>query len=293
MPGIYRASDRASETGQRSYMRWSLMRLASIVVAAITGTVSASSKDNRNAFLLFGILAVIAFISALVVEILLLTFRPEEAWYHGRAVAESVKTLTWSYVMQADPFGPNQSNLDADRLFLQRIREVLGGIPAGTRVEASAGAEITSKMRALRRYSFDRRKQLYLAERVTGQLEWYARRAAWNEKRAKVWRAVLLALEASGGALAVCQVAQLLDLNAEALIASIVAAIGAWFGIKQFDNLSNAYALTATELSLVKADGLSVANSESWSEYVRRAEQAISREHTMWLARRVQPRLAE
>ncbi|MCV5359976.1 DUF4231 domain-containing protein, partial [Escherichia coli] len=37
-------------------------------------------------------------------SVYLFSVRPEKLWYGGRAVAESIKTITWRYVCRAEPF---------------------------------------------------------------------------------------------------------------------------------------------------------------------------------------------
>jgi hypothetical protein len=54
----------------------------------------------------------------------------------------------------------------------------------------------------------------------------------------------------------------------------------------KFKDLHQAYALTYQELIIIKARFGTIHDQSSLSQFVLEAEQAISREHTMWLARR-------
>ncbi|MEO1352240.1 MAG: DUF4231 domain-containing protein [Cyanobacteria bacterium J06635_15] len=44
------------------------------------------------------------FLVTLAILIGLRVKRPDDIWYNGRAVAESVKTRTWRWVMRAEPY---------------------------------------------------------------------------------------------------------------------------------------------------------------------------------------------
>ena len=56
---------------------------------------------------------------------------------------------------------------------------------------------------------------------------------------------------------------------------------------KNYNELSNAYSLAVSDISLIKKDPLEGQVSEDEvSEYVINSENAFSREHTQWLARK-------
>ena len=69
------------------------------------------------------------------------------------------------------------------------------------------------------------------------------------------------------------------------MLAAGIGAGAAWLALKQHTVLRSAYALTAAELEKQIAT-LTAAEDANWSESVADAEEAISREHTMWLASR-------
>ena len=60
-----------------------------------------------------------------------------------------------------------------------------------------------------------------------------------------------------------------------------------WLEAKNYNELSNAYSLAVSDISLIKKDPLEGQVSEDEvSEYVINSENAFSREHTQWLARK-------
>lgn len=78
----------------------------------------------------------------------------------------------------------------------------------------------------------------------------------------------------------------MVDADLLGIASGAAASIAAWTGLRQYRSLAVAYALTAHELRLVR-DSLPHAEDEArWAQVVSDAEQAISREHTLWRARR-------
>jgi hypothetical protein len=72
-------------------------------------------------------------------------------------------------------------------------------------------------------------------------------------------------------------------------LATVAAAAVVWHPTRDLETLAEAYSIASHELSLVK-ERIPMPHSEGdWTEFVRDAEQAIPREHTLWRARRSRP----
>jgi hypothetical protein len=96
----------------------------------------------------------------------------------------------------------------------------------------------------------------------------------------------LVCAEGSAVILGFLRVLEILNINWIGILAAASAALAAWQQTKNFSTLSESYAVTSQELSLV-ADSLeSLIDSEDWIKAATDAESAFSREHTLWLARR-------
>jgi hypothetical protein len=279
-PGIHEAANLASGRGQKTYTRLSALRLISLLVA----TIAAALSIVIASFDFSGLMLLIAFMAAALAEIALIRFQPERDWYAGRAVAESAKTLTWRFAVQGEPFGPSVSDADAETLFRTRITEVLDR--GRDRIDVSPGdAVVTESMRDLRHSPLDTRRASYLKHRTEDQRSWYSTNAKKNAVRATRWRYALL----TGELLAVVAAALALGrdepLDFAGIVAAFVAGGAAWLAIKQHSQLTSAYRVAAGELA-IQADVLKVVPAEDWPQAVADAEEAISREHTMWLATR-------
>ena len=66
----------------------------------------------------------------------------------------------------------------------------------------------------------------------------------------------------------------------------MAASLIAWMQVKRYQELAQSYGLATQELGLIASRGLHVASDEELSKFVAESETAISREHTLWTARR-------
>ncbi|WP_329340525.1 DUF4231 domain-containing protein [Streptomyces sp. NBC_00663] len=285
LPGVFESADAISKEGQRDYLKWTRGRLQLALAAALFGGIAATVDSHGTVEKTAAALALTAFIAALLTEVHLLRDKPEERWYNGRALAESVKTLAWRFMAGAAPFPPSLTGDEARDVLLTRIHDLtteanLPGLTFGQ-------AQVTDRMREVRALDFADRKSVYLALRVADQEGWYNAKARLNKQNSGKWRSLLILFEVLGVAASTVSLLDLADVDASSVVAAAIAAAGAWLEVKQYDNLSSAYSLTATELGFVRMTGENVTTETDWSRYVVSAEQAISREHTMWLARRL------
>jgi hypothetical protein len=275
LPTVFRSSDTASLIGQRRYIRGTMWRLLLAIGAALCGAIG-----HRAAL----IALVVIFVATLCVEIWLLAERPEQAWYDGRALAESTKTLAWRYAVGGTPYPAHLPPEEARRSFHERLEELLRETPA-TSLAPVGSIAATDAMTALRGRSFSHRKQAYLRHRIEDQQRWYTTKATTNITRARRWRLVLIAVEGLGLTAAVLRLLGLLTFDLAGVLAAALAAGSAWFAVRQYETLGRAYVFAATELSVIH-QRLLLAGEDSWAQEVADAEEAISREHTMWRASR-------
>ena len=79
----------------------------------------------------------------------------------------------------------------------------------------------------------------------------------------------------------------LIPINIAGLLSTIVGCASTWIAVKQFSNLASAYSITASELAILKSKIEDITDPDKWAIEVDDAEEAISREHTLWLASRI------
>jgi hypothetical protein len=283
-PTLFGAADRKAIAAQRDLMRATKVRLAGLLGAALFGLftwkVSAFPGD------LAGIAAAIAFVVALLAEIFILRSDPARVWYDARAAAESVKTLTWRYTVGGDPFPLSLGDKAADARFLQQLRAVLGVVrDLDLDLPADSG-QISPSMRELRRMALDDRRRFYLRDRVQDQQEWYGSKAKWNRTWASRWTMVMIAAEFGGLAAAILKAVGIVENDLLGLAGAIVAAMTAWLETRQHRSLAAAYAVAAHELRLLREEAPNEQTEEEWATFVADAEEAFSREHTLWKSTR-------
>jgi hypothetical protein len=141
-------------------------------------------------------------------------------------------------------------------------------------------------MRAIRAAPLAERKKTYEEDRVGVQQGWYARRAQWNRDRANRWTMAMLVIEALGILAAILKTVGIIQGNLLGFVGAIVAAMTAWLQTKQHRTLAAAYAVTALELASVRSRITHQVSEADWAAFVSDAEEAFSREHTLWKASR-------
>lgn len=281
-PALYRCSDVASNSSQRVYL---------LLIKAEYGLLFVASILSMSFFSGATFYAVYAFVFVALMALLLVRslMKPEQDWYKCRALAESVKTLTWRYVMRAAPFE------DAPDVQIPRseFRNHLHQLFAANRETAhkiapswSADDQISPDMEQRRALSLDARKAMYVQERVQDQRNWYARKAGANKTSARNWVVVgvLAYTIAIGLAISRIRFPNWQTWPIEPVIVFATSVIG-WVQIKKYGELSAAYTVTAHEIGLIKPKVEAATAESALSDTVNEAELAFSREHTLWIAR--------
>src|ERR1700730_6689290 len=101
-PALFTIADSAAKRAQTRHTRLVQVDLILLILASVFG-VAENFVDARYSVLVTT-LSAISLGVALALESTTRLFRLERRWYENRAVAESVKTATWRYIMQVDPF---------------------------------------------------------------------------------------------------------------------------------------------------------------------------------------------
>ena len=283
LPGLHEAASRKSDTMQRRVLRATKGSLGAGVVAAIFGAVSIKSGSSDLA----GVIASGAFLIAVVCSAWILWAKPEMRWYDARAGAESIKTLAWQYAVRGGEFPSGNEKETRERL-LDRFTEILDtlqarnvSLPGGDRLD-----QVTSAMEELRRAPLKERRRRYRADRIKDQQDWYSSKASWNEQRRLFWSIAAVVLQSAGVVGGLAKAFYGVDVDLLGIAAAAAGATTAWVNTKDHTELAEAYSITAQELGLVEAGIADQRTEAAWSVFVGEAERAISREHTLWKARR-------
>lgn len=286
-PALFRCADEASKNAQKWYLRWAGVNLGLLVLGAVVGSISLPDTAQKR---IIHAIAAGCFFLSLATSILLATRRWEKVWYTGRAVAESVKTLTWKFMTGADPFSTELNAREAVESFTNTLRELVrenGQIAAALSTDNALGDQVTELMTGLREAAVGVKRDLYLAQRVNEQQAWYASNSKKNRKTRNIWFGLLVSFQALALASAIYLVVYpTFPWRAAAVFTTLASATVAWGQFKRYQELAQAYGLAAQELSLIAARGPHIGTREQLARFVNDAETAISREHATWVARR-------
>lgn len=278
-PSSYIAADAASLDGQRRFITSTRVQLILLVVASAAGSFSWAVRGTWDGTAL---IAGVAFMAAAILRLILLRSRPHRSWYDGRAAAESIKTLSWNYVVGGDPFVVDEPQARAN--FEELVREVFSSFDTLPAPADGNGPKPTGSMEEMRTRSLGERRELYATERIADQQDWYSRKAAWNKNRARFWGIVVFLLQLVGATGAFLKGFGVVDVDVFGLAGAAVASAAAWLETKQHHNIARAYRVAAEELDSIARLIPNQKDEGAWARFVAEAEEAISREHTMWKA---------
>jgi hypothetical protein len=278
-PALFWAADASAIIGQRRLLVATALRLIALLAAAVLGAFSL----NISRIDVAAVGAAAGLGVALVIEVYLLTDRPDRKWYESRAAAESAKTLAWRYAVAGQPFGRGEKDeRGTEALLLSRFSTIVGHMRSFVPDEIGGWVQITEAMRQMRARSLDERKRAYRLGRIEDQNRWHMRRAKEHERSVARWSVLLTSMEALGLIAAVFNAVGIIGIDLPG-IAGAVAAVGvAWLQTRQHQQLATAYAIAAQELADV-ASRLDWPETEAeWAHFVDEAEEAISRESMLW-----------
>lgn len=279
-PGIYQAADTLSGNAQAHFFTALVLNLLSLVLAAVVSVVNYPHWVSA-------VLQAVLLAGAMASSVYLALVRPERLWYSGRAVAESIKTLVWRYVSRAEPF--HEADDVSKKLLLEKLQQVVKQNKAisDKLITHLKEKQISDMMVQLRSGSFDERRNTYIQHRINDQLAWYEKKAKFNKRASSRFFATLVLINAIALLCALIKIAnvQYQYFPTDILIA-IAASLLTWMQAKRFSELSASYALTANEIGIVREQADDLVSDDALSSFVGDAENAFSREHTQWVARK-------
>lgn len=282
-PALFQAADRASVSAQKQYM----LSFAAYSGFAIAGaSFSIAGINSKEAALV----AALIFLAGLFTTIYMALKKNESIWYKTRAVAESVKTASWRFMMGAEPFEMSISGVYSR----EKFRKLLGSILSEHKELAESLAcdntladQLSERMVNIRSKSLVDRKDIYQTERILEQREWYSKKSRMNWKHGTLWFWALVIAQCLAVTLTIMRIAypswkywptEIFVVAGSSMIA--------WIQLKRFRELAASYSLAAQEIGLAQVSLAGVVDDESFSAFVRDTENAFSREHTQWVAKK-------
>ncbi|MCW5211958.1 DUF4231 domain-containing protein [Desulfobulbus sp. TB] len=217
---------------------------------------------------------------------------PEKIWYESRALTESVKTITWRFIMEAEPFNSDHTDEQLESHFtgeLNRIWELNEMDDKEIDDTLKETPQVTEWMKNVRNSSFKEKKCRYCNSRIQSQLNWYQQKAELNKNRSRFFSAFSIAIYLFAIAVACWQLiapsSHIPKWFSEPLLVMAAGLLG-WTQAKRYSELASSYSLTAREISRLQKRMADV-TEEQFGDFVNDAETAFSREHTQWAARQI------
>lgn len=284
-PILFKIADEKSNSSQKKFININL----TILVLLILSSISSIYTKEISAPEPIVIFCACCLILSTLLNLVILFFKPEKSWYEGRAIAESVKTLTWKLITGTKPFELSLSSSEYQSIFNENLKKIIGQkkdffILIGK--EYPNENMISEEMVNIRESSFESRKKIYLEARVQDQINWYSKNSNKNNKNKNITFALMIGFQILGILFFVLELNSLISLSFTSIAITLTSIFLTWLQLKRFQELTESYAITAMELKFIKDKSKFVNNDSDLAKYVDDTENAISREHTLWLARR-------
>lgn len=284
LPGLYQSANSASIREQRFYFNGILGYIFLLIIAALFAFLSDNKPDAT-----LKIISALLFLFSLGVMIWLKVAKPDDIWYNGRAVAESVKTRAWRWMLRAEPYEDIEDIEIMRKEFVKDLKVILKqnqSLIGKLGISSAVEEPISQQMLNVRKLPINDRIDVYRKERITNQALWYSKKAKLNTNRSTQWFILTVVLH---GIAMICLLYSIKDPFLKLPIETVaVAASGVltWLQAKKHNELSSSYSLTAHEIMLIKSETTRTNTESELSEYIMNCENAFSREHTQWVARK-------
>lgn len=286
-PALFLQADRASTGAQKKYLNLTRGTLILLVMGAALAGVSPLLRSYKPAV---ATASAVLLAASVLLTMFLKTQKPEQLWYGGRAVAESAKSMAWRYMMGAAPYLLDAHAAAVDQKFVSELESIFKErkqLAFGFCGEFHKQPQITAVMRAVRSAPLDERKTAYLTQRIVNQREWYAKQANSNSVAENKYFFLIITSQFLAFVAAIALVRwpdSVIKLTG--LFTCLASALIAWIQLKQHRELAQSYSVAEVELGFIQEQAQHITTSAEFSDFVGDAENAISREHTLWVARR-------
>ncbi|SDX74758.1 Protein of unknown function [Lutibacter oricola] len=286
-PNYFQASDNISVQSQSNYLHFIRVDLVSMILASALAIYNYQLTEYK---LFIYIISGLLLLLSLVLTIILKSKNFEDTWYQGRALAESCKTLTWRFIMCSEYFEKNILEIKVKERFIERIKEITNEFSSLTKELNSKTLNlpiVTKKMLELRAMDFSDRKSYYISKRIEDQKEWYSTKAEHNKGKYNLWFYIIIISQV----LALISVVFLIknpenNWNFVGLFTTVASSSISWLQLKQYQELKQAYTTASQELNFIVSLSEKVKTEDELSKFILDSENAISREHTLWVAQR-------
>jgi hypothetical protein len=247
-PALFTSSDNYSIKAQDNFKNLNKWTLVALVVATVLTSLTQESWAIWTSTALILVSAILS--------TLMLVLKFEKGWYEGRAVAESIKTLCWKFMTGARPFSIDLNETKAQNLLIENFKKVIGHRKDFFTLIGSDFAEneqLPVELMNIRKLSKDERISIYKTERLEKQKKWYTDKTTENKKWTKISFAVIILAQVLAVISLILKIKFEFEFSIAPILVTISTAFIAWLQLRRYQELSQSYLITATELSLIKS----------------------------------------
>lgn len=286
-PGIQQAADEASIRSQQTYIKIVRANLISGVIGALIAIYNFEQVEPK---VIVYFISLMLLVLSLCLTIAVKYCRLEDLWYQGRALAESIKTLTWRYVTCSENFETALPQINVQTNFndsISSLSRLFPDLNTYMKTELLNRDVISSQMNSMRLTPWQTKLNNYLTYRIQDQIDWYTSKATFNSKKRQCWLLIII----SSQAISVLSCAWLVFFpttawNLVGFFTTLSASAIGWLQLKQYQSLVQAYTTASMELNQIKSLSNTISDEHKFAAFILDSENAISREHTTWLAQR-------
>jgi hypothetical protein len=206
-PPFFQESDRLAVESQKKQFMLVRGKVTLLIVSALLLSIPWKFFPAFNSPATF--LVAVLLVALIAMTVAIQNKGLDSLWINCRAVAEAIKTETWLFMMQAQPYFGLVQARDAEKMFMDRVTTILRLRPLAASqiaLNQSESPQITAHMKEMRNTSLQNRRDYYLKNRIGDQERWYATKAVWNRRRESLWFAVGWFLELLAAVAAISEV---------------------------------------------------------------------------------------
>ena len=278
--------DAAAIKNQKRHFQFLKARIVALVLVAASASVVTPAWLNLPKAILIAILQILV----VVFNAIAWQQRYDRRWFSCRAVAESVKVITWRFMMKAAPYHDAEKATIGSQ-FAKDVLQCLDGQPEAKQEVVSVpteGTQISQYMLELRRQPLDKRKETYLQDRIQDHKVWYRNKGLQNKNLGNNWFYATFSLQVLSAIIALILVAfPNSPVNPVGIVTTLATSGLSWTTARSHQELSQSYGIVSQELTALEDRAHEVTTEEGLEELVLEVERTISREHTIWKVRRL------
>lgn len=151
----------------------------------------------------------------------------------------------------------------------------------------SCNDQLPESLIKVRSLSFNERLEYYYENRILDQKKWYKDKSQINHQKSKLFFGALILLSIIISLFLFLGIDKTNNHNypVEVLL-SMLSIIFTWVQTKKYKELNKSYALASYEIGFISSQKGNLKTEDQLSDFVSNTENAFSREHTQWIARK-------